>query len=52
MYNDIVTKMVDNGYAERVYNFDLLLNDGSIWYLTHHHVTSESKPGKILMLWV
>ena len=47
VYNDNVTKMVDNGYAERVPDSDLLLNDGSIWYLPHHHVTSESKPGKI-----
>ena len=47
VYNDNVTKMVDNGYAERVPDSDLLLNDGSIWYLPHHHVTSQSKPGKI-----
>ena len=47
MYNDNVTKMVDNGYAERVPDSDLLLNDGSIWYFIHHHVTSQSKPGKI-----
>ena len=39
--------MVDNGWAERVSDSDLLLNDGSIWYLPHHHVTSDSKPRKI-----
>ena len=26
---------------------ELGLNDGSVWYLPHHHVTSEAKPGKI-----
>ena len=47
VYNDNVTKMVDNGYAARVPDSDLLLDDGSIWYLPHHHVTRQSKPGKI-----
>ena len=35
------------GHAERVPENELNLNDGSVFYLPHHHVVSEPKPGKI-----
>ena len=46
-YDENVQQMVSKGYAERVPDSELGLNDGSAWYLPHHHVTSEAKPGKI-----
>ena len=46
-YDDNVTSMVSNGYAERVPESELDLADGSVWYLPHRHVVSDSKPGKI-----
>ena len=49
-YDDNVTNMVSNGYAERVPESELNLADGSVWYLPHHHVVSDSKPGKILIV--
>ena len=26
---------------------ELYINDGNVWYLPHHGVTAESKPGRI-----
>ena len=46
-YGNELTKMIDKGYAERVPEDELSVSDGSVWYLPHHHVLNEAKPGKI-----
>ena len=46
-YENEIRKMVDKGYAEPVPRKDLRVRDESVWYLPHHCVTSESKPGKV-----
>ena len=45
-YDDNINKLLTDGYAEPV----PLHEDsepGSVWYLPHHWVTSEAKPGKL-----
>ncbi|XP_076069969.1 uncharacterized protein LOC143041796 [Oratosquilla oratoria] len=37
----------EEGYAEYVPETDLKRDDGKVWYLPHHSVTSEAKPGKV-----
>ena len=37
--------MLDCGYAERVPQNELCLNDGTIWYIPHHPVLNQ--PGKV-----
>ncbi|XP_076047302.1 uncharacterized protein LOC143028823 [Oratosquilla oratoria] len=37
----------EKGYAEYVPEVDLKRDDGKVWYLPHHAVTSETKPGKV-----
>ena len=46
-YGNELTKMIDKGYAERVPEDELSVSDESVWYLPHHHVLNEAKPGKI-----
>ena len=46
-YADNINQMIDRGYAERVPENELLINDGSVWYLPHHPVISASKPDKV-----
>ena len=45
IYNENIQKMLDCGYAERVPQNELCLNDGTIWYIPHHPVLN--KPGKV-----
>ena len=47
MYDENINQMVSKGYAERVPKSELLIDDGSVWYLPHHHVLHPAKPGKI-----
>ena len=46
-YDENINQMVTKGYAERVPKSELLIDDGSVWYLPHHHVLLPAKPGKI-----
>ena len=42
-----IQEMLDKGYAEAVPKAELVRNDGALWYLPHQAVLSESKPGKV-----
>ena len=46
-YSDNLRRMVLLGYAERVPEGDLHIEDGFVWYLPHHAVIAEAKPGKV-----
>ena len=39
--------MIDKGYAEPVPDDEIKLNDGSVWYLPHHAIMNDAKPGKV-----
>ena len=45
IYDSNLKTMVEKGYAERVPNDELKINDGTVWYIPHHPVLS--KPGKV-----
>ena len=45
-YSEGIQKFMDKGYAERVPEDEISLNDGSVWYLPHFHVLHEAK-GKL-----
>ena len=44
-YRDFMDKLFDKGYAKKVSNEDLLLNER--WYLPHHPVFHPQKPDKV-----
>ena len=46
-YDEGVRKFLDRGYAEKVPDNELHVNDGIVWYLPHHPVVSEVKGGKL-----
>ena len=46
-YDENMQTMLNDGYAEPVPECDLDLFDGSVWFLPHHPVISESRPGKV-----
>ena len=46
-YDENVNKFLDRGFAEKVPDDQLRLDDGSVWYLPHHGVTNEAKGGKL-----
>ena len=46
-YGEGINKFLDKGYAERVPENELDLDDGTVWYLPHHPVISEAKGGKL-----
>ena len=46
-YSEQIEQMVDKGYAEPVPDDEIKLNDGSVWYLPHHAVMNDAKPGKV-----
>ena len=46
-FDAIIRQMITNGYAESVPEAELLKDDGTIWYLTHHPVVNDSKPEKV-----
>ena len=41
-YDQNMHKLIDSGYAEQVPRGELTVDDGSVWYLPHHPVISES----------
>ena len=45
IYDSNLKTMVERGYAERVPDDELKINDGTVWYIHHHPVLS--KPGKV-----
>ena len=45
-YEENLFDLVDKKYAEPVPPDELTLDDGTVWYLPHHNVTSKSKPDK------
>ena len=45
-YDTEIQKMLNKGYAEKVPEADLQ-NGFRIWYLPHHGVTTDKKPGKL-----
>ena len=46
--NDYIKK----GYAEKIPQELLEVNDRSTWYLTHHPVTHPLKPDKVRVVYV
>ena len=46
-YDENISKMIEKEYAEHVPGDELSVNDGSVWYLPHHAVLSDAKPGKV-----
>ena len=46
-YEQNIQVLLDKGYAEPVTPHEIDLNDGNVWYLPHHPVLSDKKPGKI-----
>ena len=46
-YDANIRQMITNGYAESVPEAELLKDDGTVWYLPHHPVVNDSKPGKV-----
>ncbi|XP_071085478.1 uncharacterized protein [Haliotis cracherodii] len=45
-YKAGIDDMVYKGYAEKVPDDEVCIDEGSVWYLPHHVVTSDKKPGK------
>lgn len=43
-YTETVSDYIDKGYARMVDSAD---NKGAVWYLPHHPVINENKPGKV-----
>ena len=46
-YSEQIEQMVDKGYAEPVPDDETKLNDGSVWYMPHHAIMNDAKPGKV-----
>ena len=46
-YEENMQTMLSDGYAKPVPECDLDLSDGSVWFLLHHPVINESRPGKV-----
>ncbi|XP_071944668.1 uncharacterized protein [Antedon mediterranea] len=46
-YNDFMSKIIQNGYAEIVPIKDLARADGKVWYIPHHGVYHPKKPDKV-----
>ena len=46
-YRDKMNQMISDGYLEPVPEIELGRCNNAVWYLPHHGVTSEFKPGKI-----
>ncbi|XP_076058671.1 uncharacterized protein LOC143035692 [Oratosquilla oratoria] len=45
VYSENISDLLKKGYAEYVPEVDLKRDDGKVWYLPHHAVTSVTKPG-------
>ncbi|XP_077970821.1 uncharacterized protein LOC144425211 [Styela clava] len=46
-YCDTMEKYISLGFAKRIPNEYKVGNKGAVWYLPHHPVVSEQKPGKV-----
>ena len=46
-YDEGVRKFLDRGYAEKVPDSELYVNDGTVWCLPHHPAVSEAKGGEL-----
>lgn len=46
-YEQNIRTFLQQGYAEQVPDSELRLMDGSVWYLPHHPVLNDKKPGKV-----
>ena len=46
-YDRALNELLTEGYAEVVPDSEIHLTDGSSWFLPHHAVFSDSKPGKL-----
>jgi hypothetical protein len=49
-YDSEIKKLLDAGYAEKVDYPDVQLCEG-VWYLPHHAVISDKKPGKLRVVY-
>ena len=49
-YSDSITQLLPKGHAENVPMEELALNDGSVWYLPHHIVTSAAKSNNVCVV--
>ena len=47
VYEDGISDLLSEGYAEAVPPDEIHVADGSVWYLPHHPVISEAKPDKV-----
>ncbi|XP_076036814.1 uncharacterized protein LOC143022477 [Oratosquilla oratoria] len=47
VYSENISDLIKKGYAEYVPEIDIKRDDGKVWYLPHHAVTSKTKPGKV-----
>ena len=47
-YLRFVSDTINNGYAERVPEEELGLKNGCVWYLPHHGIYGNKKPGKMI----
>ena len=47
VYDENLFKFIDKGYMEQVPDNLLDRNDGKVFYLPHHPVVSDKKPGKV-----
>ena len=47
VYDENLHKLVQDGHAELVPTECLERDDGAVWYIPHHAVVSDKKPGKI-----
>ena len=46
-YSEQIEQMIEKGYAKPVPDDEIKLNEGSVWYLPHHAVMNDAKPGKV-----
>ena len=46
-YQGFMSEDIEKGYAPRVPSEELSLDNGCIWYIPHHRVYHQKKPGKI-----
>ena len=46
-YEQNLNNLVQKGYAEPVPDDELCADNGAVWYLPHHNLSSKSKPEKL-----
>ena len=50
-YEQEIDKLLDRGYAEPVPADEVQSNSGRVWYLPHHAVVSDKKPGIVRVVY-